>query len=176
MDSRLLKECEIAREELRRGKKDMATARAEYEESIRRLYLGGASLGKIGEALGISRQRVHQIIGAVPQPLERRAHGLRHEPGHSCSFCGRSAKFAGKLVAGLDSHICNECIGAASRLLANKASERDAHFARLPNNSRKPCSFCGQKKEGLARVAASGHQICRNCVALVNDADATPAE
>ena len=34
-----------------------------------------------------------------------------------CSFCGRSKKEMGALVAGLDAHICVDCAGEARSLL-----------------------------------------------------------
>lgn len=176
MKNRLLRECETARKELRRCEKAVVGARAAFEESLRRLYVAGASTGKIAEALGLSRQRVHQVIGAVPKPHERRANSLSHKPSRGCSFCGKSTKHVGKLVAGPNVHICNGCIGAASMLLANRASQSESHFARLPSDSRKPCSFCGQRKEGLARASAGGHQICGNCLALVKDLAAASAD
>lgn len=66
-------------EELRRlrdqydAAQDVAEAhRADYHAAIRRLHLSGMSLQEIADHLGISRQRVHQIVGDEEIPRKKR--------------------------------------------------------------------------------------------------------
>ena len=52
---------------------DADAARAAYHEAIRDVYLSGVPLREIAQQLGISHQRVHQIVG-VKQPSEQKSH------------------------------------------------------------------------------------------------------
>lgn len=55
---------------------DVAEAhRAQYHAAIRRLHLSGMSLQEIADRLGISRQRVHQIVGEETPRKRRRRSG-----------------------------------------------------------------------------------------------------
>ncbi|HPJ71839.1 MAG TPA: AAA family ATPase, partial [bacterium] len=38
-------------------------------------------------------------------------------PGPSCSFCGRDAEHVGKLIRGLDGHICEDCVRISAEML-----------------------------------------------------------
>jgi hypothetical protein len=43
-------------------------------------------------------------------------------PGRACSFCGRSEKIAGRLVAGPGVHICGGCVALAGEILDREAA------------------------------------------------------
>jgi cytochrome c oxidase subunit 2 len=47
---------------------DAARLRDEYHREVVKLHRSGVSLREIAEALGISHQRVHQIVGDAPEP------------------------------------------------------------------------------------------------------------
>lgn len=47
------------------------TKRSAYHHAIRKLYMSGVPLRQIADALGVSHQRVHQIVGEEP-PVRRR--------------------------------------------------------------------------------------------------------
>lgn len=169
LDRALLKDCETAREELREAEESLIAARREFERSVRRIYCEGGSTREIAQALGLSHQRVHQLIGAEPQSWWQRVLGFTVEPARGCSFCDRSAKQAAKLVAGPNVHICDRCIAAANSLMAQENKEQSAPFQRLPETSLKRCSFCGTRKRGLARLTAHGHQICSACAKMAGE-------
>src|SRR5260370_31413615 len=50
--------------------------RAEYHQAIRRLHAAGASMREIADELGLSHQRVHQIVNGGPETLTS-----THKPG-----------------------------------------------------------------------------------------------
>jgi hypothetical protein len=51
---------------------DAESRRAAYHQAIRKAYLAGASLADLAHRLGISRQRVHEIVGKEPAARRQR--------------------------------------------------------------------------------------------------------
>jgi len=64
MDEELLRQAKAERDRLLDLQRDVERARIEYHYTIRKLHAGGASMREIAEALGLSHQRVHQIVDA----------------------------------------------------------------------------------------------------------------
>ncbi len=62
MDNQLLREAVAARDRLIEAQHGTDSARADYHHAIRRLHASGGSMREIADALGLSHQRVHQII------------------------------------------------------------------------------------------------------------------
>ncbi|MDX3660884.1 ClpX C4-type zinc finger protein [Streptomyces sp. ID05-26A] len=75
-------------------------AKAVYQHTVLRLHRAGGSMREIAEALGISHQRVHQIVEQSKR-TER------------CWFCGRGAAEVDKMMAGPAALICDLCVAAA---------------------------------------------------------------
>jgi ribosomal protein L37AE/L43A len=173
IDPKLVAECEEARSSMRDAEEALRLAQSNFERSVRRLYVEGASTRQIAAALGLSHQRVHQLVGAEPKSWWRRTLGLSPEPPRECSFCGKSAKEVSKLVAGPGIYICDSCIHAAAGLFATATDEGAPPFERLPVTSQKRCSFCGKRKRDLRRVSANMHQICESCTDLAEEIAAT---
>src|SRR5215203_2184489 len=72
LDRELVREAERAREELVVAQHAAYRAKVDYHQAIRRLHAAGGSLREIAEALGMSHQRVHQIIDEAAEPIRRR--------------------------------------------------------------------------------------------------------
>jgi hypothetical protein len=64
LDPSLLDSAKTARERLVDAQHEVDGARADYQHAIRKLHAGGGSMREIAEALGLSHQRVHQIVDA----------------------------------------------------------------------------------------------------------------
>jgi hypothetical protein len=64
LDPSLLQSAKTARERLVDAQHEVDGARADYQHAIRKLHAGGGSMREIAEALGLSHQRVHQIVDA----------------------------------------------------------------------------------------------------------------
>ncbi len=51
------------------------------------------------------------------------------DESHECSFCGKSAEFAKRLIAGPGVYICDECIQVCNRILAEDESAASGDFS-----------------------------------------------
>jgi hypothetical protein len=79
---RLVKDVKEARAEFEARLDDMDVAKERYYETVRRLYKAGMPLREIAEAVGVSHQRVHQIVGEEPtRSRVRRVVGKRARAG-----------------------------------------------------------------------------------------------
>src|SRR5918997_2122521 len=76
LDDKILEEARSLRSRLLELQHDTERAQADYHHAIRRLQAGGGSLREIAAELGLSHQRVHQIVGAdAADEFPRRRHG-----------------------------------------------------------------------------------------------------
>jgi hypothetical protein len=192
LDRELVREAERAREQLAVSQHAAERARADYHHAIRRLHAAGGSLREIAEALRLSHQRVHQIIDEAGEPTRRRWRWRRRAqlPPGPCSFCGRSHRDCGQLIAGPGVCICDRCVVQATRLSPGQAVEGQVEGAmRLePSGSEAQCSFCGKDaRQGVFLVAGGlpvpagkfgqGAQICDECLDLCLEilAETSPA-
>ena len=135
-------------------------ARVRFQESLRQLHRGGASMREMAKAFDLSHQRVHQLIGCA---------------NAACSFCGTPDGRAKRLVAGPNVWICDACVDVAAGVVAGKASalRRWATLEAPPARrkakwrSKDQCSFCGKKPDQVAGMAEGGsHRICGDCLGL----------
>lgn len=137
--------------------RDLAAAEANLHHTIRVLHATGGSLQEIADAVGLSRQRIHQIVkesGGVPGRRRRRTAGRL-----ACSFCDRSQAEVAKLIAGPDVRICDRCVAAAGQSLA-------------PGLATLRCSFCGKsgdQVDTLADRAGAASRVCRECLDLCRE-------
>lgn len=70
LDKELLEQARNARDQLLSLQHDADTAKVDYHHLIRVLHASGASMREIAEALGLSHQRVHQIVDGA-EPVEK---------------------------------------------------------------------------------------------------------
>jgi hypothetical protein len=66
LDDGILREATETRDRLIAAQHEVDAARADYHDAIRRLCAAGGSMREIAEALGLSHQRVHQIVDEAP--------------------------------------------------------------------------------------------------------------
>jgi Clp amino terminal domain, pathogenicity island component len=62
LDPTALREARDSRDRMLESQHELERARADYGHAIRRLHAEGGSLREISESLGLSHQRVHQIV------------------------------------------------------------------------------------------------------------------
>ena len=174
LDESVLAEVETVRERLERLEDETFAARATFNQSVRRLHTAGGSLREIATALGLSHQRVHQIIGeesiveveasATEVSLLPTAVAVT-EADDRCSFCGAPRRELNKLLAAPgDMFICASCVERADQVLQRSTPVGGMRPA--PTTS--SCSFC-QNPAGLvgpiAELDDGAARICRRCVA-----------
>jgi AraC-like DNA-binding protein len=72
LDEKLREEAKQLRDKLLDLQHEEERTRADYQHAIRRLHAKGGSLREIADELGLSHQRVHQIVGEeLVDPLQR---------------------------------------------------------------------------------------------------------
>lgn len=179
MDSDLLAEARRAQVRLIDAERDADVARADFHRAVRRLHLHGASLRELAGTLGLSHQRVHQIVesaGGSRRWLRDRPKS-RPAPQVACTFCGQGRSQGAKLIAGPHVYICDTCVPQA-RAVITSGPQPGSPFAPviMPPEQRQPerspqdepqceptgepavklaCSFCGKQPHQVAGLAAS---------------------
>jgi hypothetical protein len=171
LDPDLLNEAKIAEADLIEAEHAAEVARAEFHRAVRRLHLAGASLREIATSLGLSHQRVHQIVEAAGGSRRWRK-GATPRPG-PCSFCGRTAEKVKKLIAGPGVYICDRCIRSASRAIAPGEPAAATATGTAPVAAEaitEKCSFCGKRRHQVSGLVA-GHsaRICAECLDLCHE-------
>ena len=162
LDEALLVLAREAATRLTDAQQQAETAKDGYHQAIRRLYLTGASMREIAEALGLSHQRVHQIVETSGGTAGWKP---RSTAGMACSFCGATKDEITYLVAGPGVYICDACVALAHQVVQEASSQNRArtHLDPLPASSSLTCSFCG-KSDGQRLVAGPGVRICDQCL------------
>lgn len=53
---------------------------------------------------------------------------MRKDKGYKCSFCGRSKEETMILIAGIDGHICENCVGQAQQIIDEELYQQDQQY------------------------------------------------
>jgi hypothetical protein len=179
MDETLLAEARQAQERLIDAERDADVARAEFHRAVRRLHLHGASLRELASGLGLSHQRVHQIVESAGGSRRwMRRTRVRPDPGLlHCTFCGKGQKQVTKLIAGPSVYICDGCANLARVVLSDGqpvATEIAELTAGPADEPRTQCSFCGKRRDQVPGLVVGSVQterkapaaICAECLDL----------
>jgi ClpX C4-type zinc finger len=174
LDAGLLRQARAAKARAIDAEHAAEVARDEFHRAIRRLQLAGGSLREIAEELGLSHQRVHQIVEATGGSRSWRGGRAGRDELLSCSFCGKHQKQVKKLIAGPDVYICDRCIDRVRTVLAapgTTASSPVATIRQLTDQTGDGwCSFCGKDRHQVeAMAAASDARICNECLDLCDE-------
>jgi hypothetical protein len=162
LDEEMLKKAQAAGACLADAEKTAAFARAEYNTVIRRIHLGGVSLREIARALGMSHQRVQQIVDdAGGSWWQRRTRDT------VCTFCGRPRSEVSKLISGPNVFICDSCVTLAEQSLSGSAGGAAHGALAVAEGGRALCSFCGKRRSDKRPVVIGPtSNVCNACVAL----------
>ncbi len=160
MDQELLEAARAAGAVLVEAELGLELAKADYHHAIRRLHLAGASLREIADALGLSHQRVHQIVDNAGGGRRWR---VRRADPQACSFCHRDRIDVAHLIAGPGVWICDGCVAEARQLVSKGGVPMGPKFGQR-------CSFCGRGEHKVGPLAESeGNRICGNCLKLCEE-------
>jgi hypothetical protein len=172
LDANLLANANKAEERMVEADHSAKLARADFHRAVRRLHLSGGSLREIADALGLSHQRVHQIVEDAGGGRRWRNRKDTDEV-RACSFCSRPQRKSRLLVSGPGVFICDPCIGLAGSVLASgkKAHTPLGAISAVPAaNTRERCSFCGKRRHQVDGIASTGAaEICSNCLKLCKE-------
>jgi hypothetical protein len=177
MDGELLAEALQAEERLIDAERDAEVYRAEFHHAVRRLHLHGASLRELAGALGLSHQRVHQIVESAggsrrwlrqrePAPRDPGQREPRRPGSHlACTFCGQYQAQVQKLIAGPHVYICDTCVAQARNVISSGPVPGGPFtpVTRTPGRGqprgeppvRLACSFCGKQLHQVDGLAVS---------------------
>jgi ClpX C4-type zinc finger len=172
LDAGLLREAREAASRVRYAEHRVAVARADFHRAVCDLQLTGASLRAIADALGLSHQRVHQIVEAAGGSGRSRRASSRAADLLSCSFCGRDQDHTSALVAGPGVYICGRCLETAAKVVTGTApGHAPGGFGRVSADAdAAQCSFCGKRRSDTPAMAyAGGARICSECMALCRE-------
>jgi hypothetical protein len=175
LDAELLDKASHAGRRLKDAEREALLARADYHSAIRRLHLAGGSLREIAQELGVSHQRIQQIVADAGGTWWGRIWRTRTAKRDAlCTFCERPPSEVAKLIAGPNVFICDECVADAEQVTAGQSGRRA--LARAPDGARMACSFCG-KRQGDDRtiVSAGPARVCSECLRLCRDILASQA-
>jgi hypothetical protein len=184
MNDKLLAEARQARERLIDAERDLEVARADFHRAVRRLHLNGSSLRELAASLGLSHQRVHQIVeeaGGSRRWIRVKGGGRRHNLLIICTFCGKSQDSeVRKLIAGPGVYICDGCVGLAEGVLGSgeAACTEYGPVTAVPEQAERTlCSFCGKIRgqvPAMALAPPGSHRktptaICTECLSLCDE-------
>ncbi|HZR25577.1 MAG TPA: ClpX C4-type zinc finger protein [Vicinamibacterales bacterium] len=168
LDERLVRTAEESAARLAAAERDALLARADYHTAVRRLHLGGGSLREIAQRLGISHQRVQQIVSAAGGSWWQRVWRTRlASPDAVCTFCERPPSEVKKLIAGPKVYICDACVALAEAALAH-GSKRGAMA--VTRKLTRLCSFCRRRHSAERRlVEGHGRAVCEECLRVCRE-------
>jgi len=175
IDERLLAQATTAAARVTELEDQLEAAKDDHRRAVRRLHLSGASMREVAAALGVSHQRIHQIVegGAVRRWRRRDDHPAER----ACSFCGREQRQVRKLVAGPGPgvYICDPCILAAVGVAASGRPAKDPPLQPVGAGSQVCCSFCGKERTRVRTLVAAPagdaepSTICDECLGLCGE-------
>jgi hypothetical protein len=168
LDEQLLKKAQREAARFAELERDAQLARADYHTAVRRLHLAGGSLREIAEALGVSHQRVQQIVNDAGGSWWRRVWRTRIVKRDAvCTYCGRPPGEVAKLIAGPNVYICDACVARAERTLT---AGTDRGSVVLSKSLTARCSFCHRRKSAeRPLIAQPSANICGECLRLCRE-------
>ena len=163
LNETLLEKAHVAATRLSEAETTAQLARADYHAMIRRLHLGGGSLREIAQALGVSHQRIQQIVDEAGGSWWKRWRSRTVKRDAVCTFCARPPSEVSKLIAGPNVFICDACVSRAERAVDGEPIG-GLELANVRSTRR--CSFCSKRSEFAALVLSTSANVCGDCLEL----------
>ena len=168
LDEQLVKRAREDAARLADAERQALLARADYHTAVRRLHLGGGSLREIAERLGLSHQRVQQIVQTAGGSWWQRMWRTRLAPRDAvCTFCDRSPSEVAKLIAGPNVYICDACVARAEAAVTGSKKRGPMVLSR---SMARLCSFCRRRRSAeRPLVEGNGARVCGECLRVCRE-------
>jgi hypothetical protein len=167
INEELLKKARAAASRLAEMERVVELSRTEYYSIVRRMNLAGSSLREIAQELGLSHQRIQQMVQKSGGSWWQRIWRSRNlKTNLICTFCKRPQIQISKLIAGPDVFICDRCVAEAEMCITGSESHVSSiSFTPVQEGSKARCSFCGKSRTADRLVlASSAGNICSECL------------
>ena len=167
INDELLKKAQAAGAKLTDAERQAQLARTEYHAVVRRMHLAGGSLREIAEALGLSHQRVQQMVnGAGGSWWQRVWRSRKVTRDMVCTFCQRPASEVAKLIAGPKVCICDACVALAEKARTGSSARAVRGVLTLAGVGwRVRCSFCSKQRTAeRPLLTGPAGNICGECL------------
>ena len=162
LDQPLLQKAKAEGERFAAAERQALLARTDYHTVVRRLHLSGGSLREIALALGLSHQRVQQIVKGAGGSWWQRVWRSRNSTHDAvCTFCDRPSSEVAKLIAGPNVYICDACVTLAEKAIAG-APGRGLVIAK---SAAPRCSFRRRFEKERTSASPALVDICGECIA-----------
>src|SRR5437667_8162247 len=153
LDEQLVKRAQEDAARMADAERQALLARADYHTAVRRLHLGGGSLREIAQRLGLSHQRVQQIVSAAGGSWWQRVWRTRLASRDAvCTFCERPPSEVAKLIAGPNVYICDACVALAEAAVAGESKRGSMVVSR---SVARLCSFCKRRRSAERSLVES---------------------
>jgi len=167
VDPFLLATARAAARTLQDAERAIEPLRQDSRACIRSLSAGGASLREIAAALGLSHQRVHQLVQGEARPKSTRTPAestlasVLVTGGATCALCGEEAEIEG----GGSPPLCAAC-RKDGRLLMAGEMPADVRGLRLVRRHQRPHCLGCRRLPDAGEVFLAGPQgaLCAGCL------------
>jgi ClpX C4-type zinc finger len=164
LDPELLRRVKDAQAKMRTAEHDLTVANAAFALALRQLNLNGGSVRDIAREVGLSHQRVAQLIEGVADGRGWKRKGKKPVV-LACSFCARTQQEVRKLIAGPGVYICDSCVAIAGPVTRTRTA--DPPFVVGPESQ---CRFCGKwPRPDLLVATDQSFSICGECLDLCDE-------
>ncbi len=187
IDEQLLSEAVRERDHLIDLQHQADRAQVSYQHAIRRMNAAGATLREIADALGLSYQRVHQIVDVSTGKGALKTSTTDFT--RVCGFCGTPQRDAHNAIAGPGISICRHCVDLAAEVAAEGEARTDEQRTLTgveANDTNAHCGFCGKRRDQVSGMAEAplqppvgkssrgrrdrhGVRICAECLLLCEE-------
>jgi hypothetical protein len=168
VNRQLLAKARAAGARLAEAEHQVDLARKDYHSVVRRMHLAGGSLRELAAELGLSHQRIQQMVSGAGGSWWQSIWSSRNLKGNLvCTFCGLTQDKVARLIAGPKVFICDACVALAQSAMKGGLPAADhGPLALAGRDARTRCSFCGKRKTPDRALLTGAANICDECLSV----------
>ncbi len=168
INQQLLKKARAAADRLADAERRVQAARADYHAIVRRMHLAGSPLREMAHALGLSHQRIQQMIGGAGGSWWQKVWRTRNLKGNlACTYCRRPQDKVARLIAGPKVFICDACITISEQILSGATGSAHGFLVLAREDTKARCSFCGKRRTSERQLLTGpSANVCGECLGV----------